>query len=86
MKPFTVVWQSGVQAELASLWLAADDREAVAQAANEIERKLSRDPTRYGLPIKEGLYSIEAPPLRVLFEIREADRIVEVACARLCSV
>jgi len=79
---YTVVWPGGAQDELAELWLAAADRGAVAAAANAIDVELSEDATIKGVDLSEGLRILFAPPLRVLFAVREDDRVVEVLRVR----
>lgn len=43
---FTVVWQPETESDLAEFWLNAQDRDAVTQAANQIDTQLKAD--RYG--------------------------------------
>lgn len=79
---YTVVWPGGAQDELAELWIAASDRSAVAAAANDIDVELSEDAAAKGEQLSEGLRALFAPPLRVLFAVREDDRVVEVLRVR----
>lgn len=79
---FTVVGSREVEKQLAEIWLAASDRESVTSAANAIERLLRHDPTGHAVHLSEGLWSLSVHPLLVIFEVREADRIVEVASVR----
>jgi len=83
MTRYTVVWPREVEADLAQIWLGSDDREAVAKAANEIDRTLSVDAIERGGDVGEGLRFYVAPPLRALYTVREKDRIVEVLRVRL---
>jgi hypothetical protein len=48
-----------------------------------IETELARDPSKHSIHLAEGLYRIELTPLRVLFEVDEADKIVQVVSVRL---
>jgi len=75
---YTVVWPAGSQDELAELWVAAPDRDAITAAAHAIDVDLSEDATVKGVELSEGLRALFAPPLRVLFAVREDDRLVEV--------
>ena len=75
---FTVVWTHGARDELARIWLAATDRSAVTAAANAIDTLLASNPANTGIDLTEGLRALAEPPLRVLFSVREADRLVEV--------
>jgi hypothetical protein len=78
MISFTVVWHKLALDELAEIWLAAPDREAVSYAANWIDQQLARDPFGTGAQVSERSRELSVPPLHILFRIREADRIVEV--------
>ncbi len=82
MTRYTVVWPQGAQDELATLWIAADDRRAITDAANAIDIELCEDATGKGTDVSEGLRALFSPPLRVLFAVREDDRVVEVLRVR----
>jgi hypothetical protein len=75
---FTVVWPQSALDELADIWIASRDRDAVTKAANQIDRELADNPLAKGLALMEGLRSFYREPLRILFAIREDDRIVEI--------
>lgn len=79
---YTVVWTKSAQSELAELWLNSSDRAAVTAAANVIDQTLRVDASAMGIAISEGLRALFAPPIRVLFAVRDADRIVEVLGVR----
>jgi len=79
MSRFTVVWLQDAQNQLAVLWMDAADLRAVADAANAIDSVLATDALTVGVHLREGLYSFELPPLRVLYSVNNDDRIVEVA-------
>ncbi len=74
----TVVWVESAQNELAELWLAGPDREAVTAATHAIDQELAVDPQIRGVELSEGMRAFFSPPLRVLYTVREEDRIVEV--------
>lgn len=82
MTRYTVVWPAGAQDELTELWIVAPDRDAITAAANAIDVELSEDATAKGVELSEGLRALFAPPLRVLFAVREDDRVVEVLRVR----
>jgi hypothetical protein len=82
MTRFTVTWVQSAQDSLARLYLDAPKPQAVTDAANAIDLLLATNPTDKGTHIQEGLYSLEAPPLRVLYSVSEQDRLVEVASVR----
>ncbi len=75
---FTVVWQRDAQDDLATHWLNACDRAAVTVAAARIDVELADDPSEKGQDLREGLRVFDAPPLRAIYDIREADCIVDV--------
>ena len=85
MSRFTVVWAPDAEDQLAEIWTNAADRVAVTAAANSIDRELGEDPVRIGTADSEGLFRVVRPPLLVLFEVREPDRIVEISYVRRIS-
>jgi hypothetical protein len=82
---FTVVWRRHTLADLASTWLNSSDRSAVTIAAAQIERLLRADPTHSATEVSEGLWGLSRPPLRILFTVNEADRLVEVVMIRIAA-
>ena len=78
MTRFTVVWTQRASDQLAQLWLDSDKREAVTSAADAIDRQLRDDPDDKGSIATEKTREFFEPPLRILFSVREPDRIVEV--------
>ena len=82
MSRYTVVWVKRVEDRLIELWVEAEDREAVRAATHQIDLALSSEPGGKGGLMAEGLRWFEDGPLRVLFDVREADRIVEVVAVR----
>lgn len=77
-----VVWTESARDELARLWVNASDRSALAAAANRIDAQPRHDPDRKGTDVAEGLRALFEPPLKVLFEVRAPDRVVEVLRVR----
>ena len=78
MTRFTVVWHEDARDELARLWMEASDRQAVRSAADAIDRDLAVDASLKGGAIPDGLRQLTVPPLRVLFAVSQADRMVRV--------
>jgi mRNA-degrading endonuclease RelE of RelBE toxin-antitoxin system len=78
MTRYTVVWPQSALEELADIWINSAQRNAVTSALAEIDRELAEDAPRKGLELSEGLRACYAEPLRVLFAVRDDDRIVEV--------
>lgn len=84
MTRYTVVWLRDAENELAEIWLSADDCQAVADAANAIDRELLIDAHIKGQAFSKELLVLTVPPIQVLFRVSELDRLVEVASARRC--
>ena len=82
MTRYTVVWVESAVNELASLWLAGGDRNEITTAINVIDHELGTDAESKGESASEGLRSLSAAPLRVLFAIRADDRIAEILLVR----
>ncbi len=76
--PFTVVWLPGPLAALAQIWIRASDRQAVADAANEIDRRLRRPPVPAGAA-SGAVYRLRVAPLEVVYSISDADRRVDIS-------
>jgi mRNA-degrading endonuclease RelE of RelBE toxin-antitoxin system len=75
---YTVVWHKLAQDELAELWLAATDREAIRRATDQIDRQLAESPEEKGTRVSERSRELTRPPLQVLFRVLSDDRIVQV--------
>jgi hypothetical protein len=80
---FTVVWHESAKTILANLWLAAADRQSIANAANTIDWELAQDPSTKGTLGDDNLRELIVPPLRVLFSVSEQDRMVKVTTVEL---
>jgi hypothetical protein len=76
MTRYTVVWSIPAQNQLARIWIDSDQRQAITAAADAIDARLATDPSTKGEPLKEGLRTLDVPPLHALFEVQELDRIV----------
>lgn len=73
-----VFWNESADNELAQIWLTAPDRQAVSNAAREIDELLRRDPLNAG-ESREGNYRILfVSPLVVQYEVIEPDRKIQV--------
>ena len=82
MTRYIVTWVESAQEELAQIWIDASDRQAVTAATHAIDRELVEDAATKGSELREGLRELTVPPLRVLFLVREEDRLVEVSKVR----
>jgi plasmid stabilization system protein ParE len=78
----TVVWLEDAQSDLAHIWLSEVDRNAVNLATTAIDQDLAIDPSVKGVEVSEGIRAYFVPPLRILYLVREPDRIVEVLRVR----
>ena len=75
---YTVLWDPAAEQELADVWITAADRAAVTSAADEIDRRLRRDPEQQGESRDDGRRVLLVSPLGVLFRVLPDDRIVRV--------
>ena len=74
---YTVAWMPSAQDELTKIWLAASDRQAVADAADAIDQELATDADQKGTPYgTRRLFDIH--PLVVSFKVSPDDRLVTV--------
>lgn len=75
---YTVVWRTTAEEELATVWDAAEDRDSVTAAADEIDRRLTRDPIGLGESRDPGERLAYHRPLAVYFHVDPEMRIVSV--------
>ncbi len=81
---YTVAYDPLAQNALMRYWTNAPDQQAVADAADEIDRLLKRSPLTCGQPF-HGLRRLTVAPLEVLYGVSMADRLVRVFTVRLVS-
>ena len=82
MTRYTVVWTRDALDELVDLWVSSGDRRMVTLAVNSIDHQLAQDPATQGIEMSESMRALFVPPLKVLFCVREDDRIAEVVLVR----
>jgi len=75
---FTVIWTATAEQSLTDIWLAAEDRQLVADAANAIDGQLQFDPEQQGESRESGRRILLASPLAAKFRVFPEDRIVRV--------
>jgi hypothetical protein len=75
---YTVVWDPDAEQELASLWMAAAERQALTDAADQIDKVLRQDPQQQGESRPDGLRILFVEPLGIIFRVHEDDRLVRV--------
>ena len=66
---YTVEWVPSAEQRLAQLWISAPDRQAVTDAANEIDFRLERDPLNEGESRSGVRRLLFVPPLAVYFDV-----------------
>jgi hypothetical protein len=75
---WTVVYRPPAQNELAEIWLNAPNPQAVANAADAIDRMLARNPLVAGESRDGRTRIVIERPLTVLYEVYPDDAMVEV--------
>ena len=75
---YTVLWTVTAERSLADIWLNAQDRQLVADAANSIDHQLRYDAEERGESRESGRRILLAAPLGVKFRVVSDDRIVRV--------
>ena len=76
---YGVIWQTVAENELAAIWIASADRDAVAAAAEWLEGRLSRDPLSLGESRDSSVHRIVfRHPIGLEFEVVEDDKRVIV--------
>ncbi|MGE0378731.1 MAG: hypothetical protein AB7I48_01570 [Planctomycetaceae bacterium] len=74
---FTVTWQRVAEDKLAALWTGAEDRQAIADAVDQIDRMLRFEGDRVGRDFLE-YHFLAAGPLAVIFTRSLDDRLIDV--------
>jgi hypothetical protein len=76
---YIVHWTDAALDELAAVWLAAADRNAVTAASHQLELEIATDPAGRGLPRRAapGYIAVELP-LCIEYEVIEDDKTVRV--------
>jgi mRNA-degrading endonuclease RelE of RelBE toxin-antitoxin system len=76
---YHVDWTPTARGQLAELWVRhVAHRAQITAAAHQIDQLLAADPYQNGSPLSEGLYARHEAPLRVIYEISDAQREVTV--------
>ena len=82
---YTVVWIAEAERKLAAIWGNVTDREAIANAANFLDRQLARNPADVGESRPDGRRIAYCLPLGIRFRILEEDRLVKVLTVWSCG-
>ena len=83
MGDFTFLFEPPAAAELDRAYKVHSDAGAVARAIDVIRAALSADPAVKGIPLSEGLRSYTYPPLRFVYSVDDAGRVVLVERVQL---
>jgi len=75
---WTVAYEPSAKDELARRWLNSSNRQALANAANYVDRILRTDPMAAGESREGGRRVLIAPPLAVYFDVHPDDCLVIV--------
>ena len=75
---WTVIYRPDAADELATIWLRAADRQAVADAANAIDQQLGTAPETTGESRENNSRILCEGELTVLFDVNEQERTVTV--------
>jgi hypothetical protein len=81
---YTVVWDGVALAQLANLWMAATDRQAVTDSTDRIDSELAEDAHTKGVPI-DPFWAFYDDPLAVLYEIEPGDCMARILQVRRTS-
>lgn len=75
---WTVAWRRSARNQLASMWVDADFRAEMTEAANRIDYLLANNPLGVGESRDRDRYILIEGPLAVLFKIKSAEHKVVV--------
>ena len=76
MPEYSVVYTREAEDRLLDLFVASADRRAFEDASHRSERQLAVDPWAEARHLTEGLYTADAEPIRLTFEVRQRDSTV----------
>lgn len=75
---YTLTWRPDADEQLTELWLAAANRDALTNAANQIDAQLRSAPMIAGESRDADGRILTVPPLSVYFNVLEDDCMVTV--------
>ena len=76
---YSVLWLPNAENELAAIWMAASDRDAVTRASHEVDQRLQTNAPNEGESRNDGLRVLLVPPLGILFGVEPGTTMVLVA-------
>lgn len=77
MRTYTVVWHEKALDELAGIWIASEQQQAVTGSVNRVDRILRSDPSIKGVDFY-GDRLLVVFPLAVVYVVKDQDRVVEI--------
>lgn len=77
MTTYTVVWHEKALDELAGIWIASEQQQAVTGSVNRVDRILRSDPSIKGVDFY-GDRLLVVFPLAVVYVVKGQDRVVEI--------
>jgi len=75
---FTVIWRPSAEQKHAGIWTAADDRQAITDAADAIDALLGTGPMEVGESRVANTRILTVSPLSVYYNVEMRDRLVAV--------
>lgn len=82
---YSVEWTPDTADDLAQLWMTGPDRQAITNAANQIDQSLEQDPSTQGESRPKGRRIFFIPPLGVIFRINRRKKLVRVVEVWRCT-
>lgn len=75
---YEVIWIPDAEQQLAAIWVQASDRASIAAAANNIDKRLTKDPEHEGESRAQALRILHCKPLGVDYRVLGSERQVRV--------
>jgi hypothetical protein len=80
---YTVTWRPTAERTLTKFWVESPERLQIAEAADEIDWRLKRDPAKQGESRWGATRILTVSPLSVYFDVSEDDKLLSVWAAWL---
>ena len=82
---YKVDWEENATQEVAAEFVTGKDKVAIIDATHQIDRAPESDPIGNGMPLNEGMFYIDRPPLRAIYSIDAEAKRVDVGRIRRIS-
>ena len=79
---YKVGWEEDARSEVAAEFVAGNDKVAIIDASYQIDRALESDPIGNGVPLNDGMFYIDRPPLRAIYSIDAEFKRVDIGRIR----